>query len=192
VFQISPPSTFSGTGEFKVETVVAADRGQLNLFGFCNGDANCAPGQSMSVGGVLGTAFGDAGLIDTTVSLRGIDYTDFGFFESDLRFRLTGSVIVPQFNGNEATATAPFFLTGLFTDPLGQATTIVGRGTATARFVRTDGGDIGPGWHGDRIRYDFEHAAVVPEPSTIILLGSGIAGLAVSRRRRRAQPDTHA
>ena len=184
VFEISPPSSVSGTDGFRVDTVLAVDRGQLNFFGFCLGGPECTPGKTMSIGGLLGTAFGDSGLIDTVVSLRGVDYDDFSFIDgSDLQFRLTGEVIAPPFDGpNDVTVTAPFSLAGVFTDPLGRATQIIGRGTATARFARSGAG----GWSGSRIQYDFADTSTVPEPSTMLLFGSGMSALFAAGRRRRA------
>lgn len=36
----------------------------------------------------------------------------------------------------------------------------------------------------DSIRYEFDAAAPVPEPTSMLLIGSGLAGLAALRKRR--------
>jgi hypothetical protein len=56
---------------------------------------------------------------------------------------------------------------------------LAGRGIGTISFIH----DAGDGLTADRIRYEFQQTDPVPEPGTLLLLGSG-AAMAIARRRQ--------
>ena len=80
----------------------------------------------------------------------------------------------------------PFFLSGRLT-VVDESTrlpifddTVFGSGTATWTYLTSPANVI------SRVRYEFEDAAPTPEPSTLLLIGSGLAALAARRRSRGA------
>ena len=82
--------------------------------------------------------------------------------------------------------TAPFTLTGFIGLPSPSPLEAVeGRGIATVTLIPQV---IGPGepnlWHTSNVRYDFSDASAVPEPATLVLVGSGIVGCLLRRRQR--------
>jgi PEP-CTERM motif len=198
--ELAPPSTMTGP-DF---SFTAAALHMSGFTGFlplnqCGGDG-CLPGEMIDLSAVgLSTRHSDDGLANPVLTVNGLRIDDFSGGEVadhtvDLFFS-SQSRVAPAFGDfSPVTLTAPFTLDGrvdLFQQSRpgggGRLFRLNGRGTATLRLRPSAPRDDGEprAWEAEYVRYDFESPAPVPEPSTMLLVGCGLAALVRSRRRRR-------
>ena len=145
----------------------------------------CLPGTNVNLlthfsgGDLSGTATVDGRTFNTIGSLSSL---------ASMSATWTGSLAIPQgYQGGPLTA--PFTFTGVFSyevDPTAawRNLTLFGSGTATATFRPYGVPEFAPALFLESIRYDFE-AAATPEPGSMILVGSALAGLLAARARRK-------
>ena len=145
----------------------------------------CAPGTPLDLGGVFAELGGQA-------MFDGQQFTVNDVSEAQIQVRFASATLPAPPLGGQVVLSAPFMLVDSFFNALpdsqgfGTQYQLVGRGTATLRL----GPDVGEPtlfWMADQAHLEFA-ANATPEPTSLVLLGSGLAGLVCRVRRRRTQP----
>lgn len=170
--------------------------------GFYQGTNSCFPckaGQTASVGLVNWGL--DVVSVPSPSTFQGMTYERLYYSIASMQF--SASLIVPGETAALFTVTTPFSFLATFqgcTNPSGPMTfckpgeivfdnaTFVGQGIATVEMSSIEGIN-GREYFIRSVRYDFVPAAT-PEPATIALLASGLAGVGAAARRRRRKSAT--
>jgi hypothetical protein len=151
---------------------------------------------------VPGGSLGTINYSGTNAVVNGTNYSLLGFGgslgQSSLIFNPLQSFTLPQApTGSVSTFSTqvPFSMQGFLAGRTGCTQTgpcspiprvdLVGNGTATYNFTFLNGN-----WHLGSYLYSFENTSPTPEPATLILMGTGLAGIVgYARKRRRKQAN---
>ena len=149
----------------------------------------CDPGETFAIGRhTLNTAPGAAGAVAMgTATMVSGSQTNRYQLDGWLAF-IADSITLPSWSATEVSFDVPFrarvSFNGSDIDNPGGGVFVrwEGAGTAHVTFSPTSDGR----WSnstGELLRFDFSSAAPVPEPASMFLIGTGLAGLAAAKRR---------
>lgn len=184
-----PVSIGLGGGSFVFVGTAGVSGGIFTPWIMCNGGLACQPGttvdlRSLWVGGDL----------PGTAAYEGVTYPGVGGQNSpnQLMVEWTGGLDIPAgFTGG--VLTSPFEFSGTFRYasnlmPITQLLDLSGSGLASLTFSEYP---QAPGsFRLSSVRYEFADSTdvgAVPEPMSMMLVGTGLAGLAALRRRRNSK-----
>ncbi len=179
----------------------AAQGFAVSNVGYTNGDGGnlaglcfpCLSGQTLSINAQFS---GSETLGNGPATVGGVNYERVFYGPASLFFNAP-PIIFPLDNSPIVTITVPFTMTGFIGAqldpdrlPILFTTTISGQGIATLRYSSYL---TSSGWFHDPlgITYNFSPAAApaaVPEPTTLVLFGTGLTAV-VARYRRRRRTD---
>lgn len=118
----------------------------------------------------------------------------FGSDSLVLEFQAPNAVLPTGTGQQDFVFSAPFTMTGVVfvsTEQSGVVggirTVISGSGTVTYTARRPNSPDPNAPWTSTSLTYTFGPAQPVPEPATMLLMGTGLAALAARRRLRRGE-----
>jgi hypothetical protein len=137
---------------------------------------------------------------DTSIPPMSMSLTVGGVNYGSPEFRISASlriltdptqIIVPPGNPETFTIVLPFTASGSYgivnsaTFELFGTGPITGRGSIEAVIRRLDNASNVSAYYTQSVTYHFDDATATPEPATLLLLTTGLAGAAAVRRRRR-------
>ena len=154
------------------------------IFGPRNACTPCLPGEPVNL---FSTWSGND--LRGTATFQGVTYTQVGSLSSGHAFgtvTFSGPApLAPPLEGLTGTVTAPFDFTGQFSFPAtggsaGSVVTLFAGGTTTIGLFRSS---LDIPWSYANASFTFDQVDPVPEPGTLLLVGTALAGLAARRRR---------
>jgi hypothetical protein len=176
--------SFGNTGQgFAVSNV-----GSLTDGGGLSRCSPCAAGQTISINSSFA---GEYGLGYGAATVGGVNYSRV-YYTGRIRFA-ANLITIPFDNSPLVTITVPFTMSGFIDGYATQAVNtppifdmeINGHGLATLVLSSYFVPGFGQLYDFRSVTYDFSPAATTPEPTTLLLFGTGLAAVTARYRRRR-------
>jgi hypothetical protein len=184
----SGPLVLDGDRGFSFLSSVDASGGVFTPWLLCWGTDLCRPGYNLDL-----NARWIGNDVTGPATLDEVSYPHVGSLSSpsSISVQFSGTAVLPPLTGSSTTIAAPFLFNGSFFHPSGDgfvSDALVGRGTATLTLAPSLG--IPGTWSLQGARYSFADPspAPTPEPGTLLLMGTGLIGLAAIVRRARKPP----